>query len=171
MNSKKPLTTENAMLRAATLCSRAEQAESEIRKKLSNWGLQQNEAENVIERLKKDNYLNASRYAHALTNDRFRFSHWGKVKIAYILRQKGIPQSEIEAALSEIDDEAYRNTLIELLKAKLRITPEKEPMKLRASLVRFASARGFESRLIFPVLSALLKDGCADEYPEDNEDF
>ena len=54
-----------------------------------------------------DKYIDDKRYAAAFANDKIKFSHWGKIKVAYALRQKNIPQQFIDYALSLINSNEY----------------------------------------------------------------
>lgn len=157
-----PLSEENALYRAAALCSRCEQAESDIRTKLKGWGISGDEAEKIITRLISEKYIDENRYAHAYCRDKFRFSSWGRVKIAFALRQKHISSEAIEAALAEIDENAYQDALQTTLRAKFRSLRGKEPAQVRASLYRFAASRGFEPNLVMSAITEITKDAEAE---------
>lgn len=166
------ITPENALYRAAALCSRCEQAEADIRKKLKTWGITSSDAEKIIARLYEGNYLNERRYAEAFALDKFRFNGWGRTKISFSMRQKGISQDSIAEALQEIDETEYRMKLREILQSKFHTLHDKEHQLQRASLFRFAASRGFEPALISQEVSLLLKnlddDGfCMEDYIDD----
>ena len=103
------------MNRAAALCARSEQAPGDIRDKLVKWGLSQSDVNQVLQQLVEQGFINEERYAKAFVKDRFAFNGWGKIKIAYQLRQKGIPDEIINEAMTAIDDSQYRDRLIGLL--------------------------------------------------------
>ena len=104
---RKPITPDNAFLRLATLCARCEQAEGDLRKKLRDWGIASSDADAIIDRLKQERYLDNERYAHAYCRDKLRFNGWGRIKIAFMLKGKGVEQEFIDAALAQIDEEQY----------------------------------------------------------------
>lgn len=146
MNSpKRPLTPTQALNRAAALCSRSEQAPGDIREKLTKWGLSRNDADSVLRQLTEQGFLDEVRFARAYVKDKFTFNGWGKIKIAHQLRQKGIPGDVIDDAMGVIDDERYRERLIELLRAKWRTFKDREPRAAWAAMMRFAVSRGFET--------------------------
>ena len=151
----KPITPENAYLRLATLCARSEQAEGDLRKKLHDWGIAVNDSNDIIARLKQERYLDNERYARAYCRDKLRFNGWGRIKIAFMLRGKGIEQEYIDAALAEINEEQYIATLENALAAKAKTLGDKAPEQFTASLMRFASSRGFEPSIIFPAIERL----------------
>lgn len=152
---RKPITPDNAFLRLATLCARSEQAEGDLRRKLHDWGVAPHDTDAIISRLKQERYLDNERFARAYCRDKLRFNGWGRIKIGYMLRDKGIEQEFIDAALSEISDEQYSAILHDALTAKAKTLSNKEPQQARASLLRFAASRGFEPSLIFPAIERL----------------
>lgn len=145
--SKRPLTVEQATNRAAALCARCEQAPADINDKLMKWGLSARDAAGVTRQLIDEGFLNEQRFARAFVKDRFAFNGWGKIKIAHQLRQKGIPSDIIDEAMSVIDEDQYRQRLIELLRAKWRTVKDREPRAAWAAMMRFAASRGFETQL------------------------
>jgi len=148
MNSpKRPLTASQALSRAAALCSRSEQAPADIRQKLLRWGLNANDASQVLNQLAEQGFIDEERYARAFVNDRFTFNGWGKTKIAYQLRIKGIPAETAQEALALIDEQEYRDRLVELLRAKWRTVGNREQAAAIAAMMRFAASRGFEASL------------------------
>ena len=135
------------MNRAASLCARSEQAPADIREKLVKWGLSVSAANQVLAQLIEQGYIDERRFARAFVNDRFRFNGWGKIKIAHQLRLKGITHEIIDEAMTAIDDEQYRERLMELLRAKWRDVSDREPRAAWAAMMRFAASRGFETSL------------------------
>lgn len=131
------------------LCARSEQAPQDMLQKAVRLGLDPEEAEELIEQLKEEHYLDASRYAMAFVNDKFRFEHWGRVKISYALRNKGIDDSVISIALDEkIDPEDYLETCCNLMQSRMRGMELPLSQNDRARLYRFLAQRGFESSVI-----------------------
>ena len=152
---RKPITPDNAFLRLTTLCARCEQAEGDLRKKLRDWDIAPSDSDAIIMRLKQERYLDNERFAHAYCRDKLRFNGWGRIKIAFMLKGKGIEQEFIDAAIAEIDEEQYITILNEALEAKARSLNGKDPQQARAALLRFAASRGFESSVIFPAIEHL----------------
>lgn len=120
------LTYKEAHVKAGALCARAEKAPCEIRQKaVRDWGLEQDDADRLVEELKKEGFINEERYARAFVNDKFKYAHWGKTKIANALRQKSIDREIIDAALEEVVDE------------------ETELQALKQILIRHAMSKGY----------------------------
>ena len=133
-----------ALTATAGYCSIAEHCISEVVEKLKRFELTSEDQTKLIRRLQDEGYLNESRYVKAFVKDKFRFSKWGRIKIRYALRQKGISSSLAEEGLSEIAEEDYREMLTDLLRQKKRSIKANSPYELRGKLLRFAAGRGFE---------------------------
>jgi regulatory protein len=141
---KREISAETALNRLAAMCSRSEHCEADVRRKLADWGMDAASADGIVRRLVSEHYVDDARYAHAYVRDKFRFNSWGRVKIAYMLRGKGIAADVIALALEEIDAADYAATLSQLLRDKWREVCRRDPDKARAALLRFAAGRGFE---------------------------
>lgn len=135
------------MNRAAALCARSEQSSGDIREKLLKWGLVGNDVAMVLQQLVEQGFIDDSRFARAFVKDRFAFNGWGRIKIAHQLRLKGIPADVIDEAMTAIDEDAYRDRLLELLRAKWRAVKDREPRAAWAAMMRFAASRGFEASI------------------------
>ena len=138
------LTFEQALQRAASLCSVSEHCIQDINTKLKNWGVNQSDAEKIIDYLIDEKYIDEARYAQAYTNDKFRFAHWGRIKIKAMLRLQHISESHINEALDNIPQEEYEEILDGVIKSKQRSMNECESFSARGKIIRFALQRGFE---------------------------
>lgn len=124
------------------LCSGREYCTSEIYAKASKLSEGDGDvADAVLESLKADRFVDDLRYASAFARDKSALSGWGRNKISYALRGKGIDGETIALALQEIDTEAAGKKLDGVLAAKYRTLSEDPQKKLK--LIRFALGRGF----------------------------
>jgi len=142
-----------ALQRAAALCSRQEQCSSHIREKLNTWKVTAEDAEKIIDLLKREKFLDDLRFATFYVRDKFRFNAWGKIKLTVMLTQKKIPQAVIEEAMKQIDPELYKQTCTRLISEKAATLNESNQFKRKGKLFRYAAQRGFESDLIHQILS------------------
>ena len=110
----------------------------------------------ILSHLRKENFLDETRFVAAFVRDKFRFSQWGRVKIAYALRQKNVSEAIVADALCLIDDDEYAEVLLELLRNKKKSLKSGSDYEKSAKLVRFAQSRGFESDIIFKTIKKLL---------------
>lgn len=126
---------QKAYKQASALCARSEHCRRDISERLRRSELSRDEIEALLDRLEDEGFINHERYAQAFVSDKFRFAHWGRLKIRAALMQKGIPSDLITAALSEkIDDEEYLASLRHILQ------------KGKPSL---ALSRGYEPHLVY----------------------
>lgn len=140
---------------AAARCARQECSRRDISTKLVGKGATAAEAREVVDRLVSEGFIDDARYARAFVADKFRFEHWGRVKISYMLHLKGLPDNVVDEALQQIDEAQYAETLKDFLEGKLRTVRAATPYALRQKVARAAISRGFEPDLVFQVLDLL----------------
>ncbi|MCU0455733.1 MAG: RecX family transcriptional regulator [Bacteroidales bacterium] len=143
-----------ALARAMALCSGSEHCMEEIRSKLAAWKVGEADSERIINVLVRENFINEKRYAEAYVKDKFRHNKWGRIKIRAGLRLKKIPAELISTALGSIDNETYVNSLREMISAHRKSVRAKNQFDLKGKLYRFGLSRGFESDLLYSILSA-----------------
>jgi len=145
-----------AFNRASSLCARQEQCCFDIRKKLQKWNVLPDDQEKIIDLLVQEKFIDESRFATSYVRDKFRFNNWGREKIRWQLKQKGISNENIDHALAQIDEEDYKKTLFFLMKKKKEQLKNRELNKVKAALIRNAVSKGFEMDIIFPIVEQLL---------------
>lgn len=150
------MTYEQALNRAAAYCSQAERATQEVLQKLEAWEVSDEDAARILEFLRKERFLDEQRYVHAFVNDKFTYERWGRIKIVYALRAKGVTGAVVTNTLDDvIDPDQYVETLTDLLRAKMRGMKTPLLPNDRAKLYRFAAQRGFESAVVGQALQRL----------------
>lgn len=147
------LTFEQALQRAASLCSSSEHCISDIEEKLYRWGVDKADSEKVIDTLLDEKYIDETRYAIAYTRDKLRFSHWGRIKIRTMLRAQHISEADVNNAFDDIDQEEYLGILESIINKKRQTMDDTESYASRAKLIRFAMQRGFEMHEITKFIS------------------
>ena len=152
----KEMTAAEALHRAAAYCPKAEHCISEVSEKLRQWGIGPDDAETIIARLLQEKFIDEARFARSFVGDKFRYSRWGRIKIAYALRAKRVPEALVYDALDErIDEEEYIESLVDLLESKRRQTRAADSYELKGKLFRFAAGRGYESDAISEALKRI----------------
>lgn len=138
------------------LCSRREYCCADVLKK-SKDALEGDikAAQEVVDSLVKDKYVDDLRYASAYARDKASIQGWGDVKIKYMLSAKGISASVISEALQEIDRDKSLSRLHKLLENKLRSL--RDDPQCRLKLLRFALSRGYSYDEVTTVLDHLLR--------------
>jgi regulatory protein len=149
-------TAQEIFAKMAALCSRSEQCSTDIHKKITAAGLGSDEADEIIEKLKAEKFIDDERYVRSYVSDKFKFNKWGKVKIRHYLKMKGLSDECIQNGLDEIDGDKYRETLIKTLKEKARKVKKKNKFEKMGQLIRFARNRGFEPEIIHRYLNEVV---------------
>lgn len=150
------LSYQQALKSAAVVCSKSEKCSSDMMISLRQWGLSDEEITTGIEFLIQENFIDDERYALHFVHDKFRLNKWGKVKIAYMLRQKQIAQHLIEKSLDSIANEDYEKTIRELLIAKVKSIKGTSVHERKGKLAVFAQGRGFESEIAYRIAGEII---------------
>ena len=114
MLPKKSLTKEQAYQKLKHYCAYQDRCHSEVKTKAYSLGLRKPEVEELTSKLIEENCLNEERFAKAFAGGKFRIKQWGRIKIRSELKNKQISYYCIAAALDEIDDLKYKETLHKL---------------------------------------------------------
>jgi regulatory protein len=143
------------LIKVASFCAYQERTLKEVRQKLREWEVIDEDAEPVIKELIAQNYLNEERFARAFAGGKFRVKKWGRLKIRQEMKLKGLSNELIQKGLTEIDGDAYEEVLRDLLEKKVR-SLRGEPLAVKQKTVRFALSRGFESDIVWDLLKTIV---------------
>jgi len=151
--------TEKAFQKIRHYCAYQERSHYEVKQKLYSFGLYKNEVEELLSRLIEENYLNEERFAIAFAGGKFRMKQWGKVKIGYELKQKGVSPYNIKKALASIPEEDYEKTFEKLSDEKLKsVRSEKNIFIKKRKLQQYLLQKGFETGMISAFVNGLKSD-------------
>ena len=139
---------EDFFLKASYYCSLSEHCIQKVREKLVQWETPKEYIDPIIDKLLEDDYINEERFAKSFVKDKFRFNHWGRIKISTHLRALGISSENIATAMQEIGDEEYTKMLDEIVEKKRKTIKNGTDYEIRAKLLRHALSRGFEYDLV-----------------------
>lgn len=139
------ITLDSCLQRLESLCARSEHCEHELREKMRRWQLPEKAADKVIETLRREDYINDSRFARAYALDKLRYSQWGRGKLHYMMRALQLPEEAVNQALDEIDEEEYEAIRQSLIEKKNREIKDRDPYTRKAKLQRFLYSRGFST--------------------------
>ena len=90
-------------------CAYQERCHQEVEQKLKQLGVYGTPADQVISSLIEQNYLNETRFAAHFVSGKFSIKKWGKIRLIRELKQRNISEWNIQNALKEISDTAYRD--------------------------------------------------------------
>jgi regulatory protein len=108
-----------------------------------------------LEWLRENNYLNEARFVEIFVRSKFNQKSWGRTKINYELRKRGISASLLASAWDGIDDADY------IEKARALLKKKKDEIKTGTSPQRyqkcynFGLSKGYESTLVRELLKPL----------------
>ena len=117
---EKITTPKQALERAKWLCAKQERCQSEIHKKLKEWGIEEENAQEIVTQLIIDNFIDEKRFSQLYCRSKFNQLKWGKIKISYELKQKGISEKCIQYGLKELDNKVYIETLQKEIEKKTK---------------------------------------------------
>lgn len=137
-----------ALSTLAALCAKAEYCTGDMDDKMRRWGLDEEARQRVIDYLVSHQYVDNERYCRAFVNDKVKYNHWGRNKIAQALWQKRVPEDIATAVLDEVPEEDYLDALRPMLKAKWPTIKADTDYERSMKLIRFAMGRGFELETI-----------------------
>lgn len=149
------ITVREAIVKASEICSRSEKCRGDIAEKCREWHLSGEETREVTDWLVREKFIDHGRYATSFVRDKFRFNQWGKIKIAYALRQKQVEEVFIREALDSLPEEEYTEVLHKLLESKARTVKGGDAYTRRGKLLTFVMGRGFETELAGRILSGM----------------
>ncbi|MEI7585631.1 regulatory protein RecX [Runella sp.] len=142
------------LIKLASFCAYQERTLKEVRQKLREWEVADEDTEPVVAELIAQNYLNEERFARSFARGKFRVKKWGRLKIRQEMKLKGLSNELIQKGLMEIDGDAYEELLRDLLEKKAR-SLRGESLVVKQKIVRFALSRGFESDIVWDLLKTM----------------
>ncbi len=133
--------------RAQRYCSLNEKCEDDVQKKLKEWKAHPSLFTAILNDLKKEKYIDEERYVKAFARDKFRFSKWGKIKIAYALKGKKISDENIQKGLDAVDQNDYSDFIEKEVKLKFASVKGKDDFEKKGKTLRYMAGKGFELEL------------------------
>jgi len=149
---KKHLTKEQALQKLKHFCAYQERSHSDVKEKLYKLGVWKKDHDEIITALIEEEYLNEERYAIAFAGGKFRIKNWGRVKIKYALKQKGVSEYCIKKALKQIDETEYKKILNKLAKEKYASLKADQFIVRKKKTMDYLMMKGFEMQLVKDVM-------------------
>ncbi|MDP1529408.1 MAG: recombination regulator RecX [Rhodoferax sp.] len=129
--------------RALRLLARREHSRAELVRKLERAGFARHDIAPLLDEFEAKNWLSDRRFAESYVAD--HRARAGSVKLAYDLRQRGVPDSIIEAVVSDNRDSELDRAR-EVWQKKFCTAPADAAEKARQ--IRFMQSRGFTPEVI-----------------------
>jgi regulatory protein len=139
----------------ARYCAYQERCVQELEQKMKTFEVTPSDYPFYLEWLRENNYLNEARFVEIFVRSKFNQKSWGRTKINYELRKRGISASLLASAWDGIDDADY------IEKARALLKKKKDEIKTGTSPQRyqkcynFGLSKGYESALVRELLKPL----------------
>lgn len=151
----KPLTPDQVLDKMAKYCAYQERCVKDVRDKLKDFDLSQEEKDKILAYLLDNRFVNDRRFAECFVRGKINQSGWGLNKIRFHLIQKGIAKDIIDEALKQPDEEDYRQRLIDILKTKAKTVKAGNEFEKKRKLAAYAMQKGFEAAVVWETLKDL----------------
>ena len=144
-----------AVDRAVRFLAYRPRSAAEIRRTLSEKKTPEEVIEAAVEHLSKMGYVDDEAFATFWVENRSTFKPLSPRALRYELRQKGVKDADIEAALGDLDanDAAYRAA-----RSQVRAQRRKTREVFRTKMSAFLQRRGFDFDVIRPVVEQLIAE-------------
>ncbi len=133
--------------RALGLLARREHSRAELARKLETAGFAREEIAMLLDTFEAKNWLSDQRFAESYVAD--HRARAGNIKLAYDLRQRGVPDSVIAGVLSDNRDSELKRAQA-VWQKKFGTVPSNAAEK--AKHIRFLQSRGFSAEVIRRVI-------------------
>jgi regulatory protein len=158
---------ERAFQQAMLFLSYRARSESEIRQNLRKHEIPEPVIEQTLDRLRQDGLANDDQFARAWVENRSTFRPRSRRLMAMELRQKGLNDEAVSAAIADVDDEALA---YEAAQKKVARYKDLEWNEFRKKLSDFLARRGFSYSVVAPVVTRIWNEARNDEQHYEEED-
>ena len=139
----------------ARYCAYQERCISEIKQKMRDLLVGESDFANYLTWLSENNYLNEARFVELYVRSKFNQKHWGRNKIMFELKKRGISDSILSHAWNDIDEADYVSQLTKILRKKKEEIKAGTSQQKYQKCYAFALSKGYESSLIVTHLKGL----------------
>ncbi|PKQ45870.1 regulatory protein RecX [Confluentibacter flavum] len=154
---KKTYTLQEATKKLEHYCAYQERSHQEVRQKLMDMYMIPEAIDVITIHLFEHNFLNEERFAKAYVSGKFNIKKWGKSRLAYQLKQKGVSKCNINLAIDGISDKQYIDVFNSLANKKVDLIKESDKWKKKKKFVDYFIRLGWESYLVYDKANELIK--------------
>lgn len=130
-------------LKMCKYCAGAEHCEWDVRNVLSRYEPSEEDIQLILAYLRKEKYLDDSRYCSAFVHDKVSYQGWGREKIRMALEQRRLPSECISQALDGIDMEEYYKILLDIIIKREAHVEDLEDFPAQAQIIQYCIQKGF----------------------------
>ena len=132
-------------------CMYQDRCIQEVKKKLTRLQVAPKTKSKIINHLIDDDYLNEVRFTKSFIQGKLRIKKWGRIKLNYELRKRGVTKFIIDQEINKISKEDYCHYFNEFSNNKIKTLKGSKDQKKR-SFVNYFTYRGWEINLIYEKL-------------------
>ncbi len=131
-------------------------SKGEIEQKLKNLHYLPDTIEMVLYKLEREGFLDDEDFARQWTESRLNQGKYGRKKIAFELKRKGVSEEQIRSALEDTDPEQELESAVNLAqKFWVRRKTDEDPRKAKQRIFAMLCRRGFGYDVVRQAIEAL----------------
>ena len=135
-------------------CIYQDRCEKEVKKKLYTFNVEKDLQLKIINYLIDNDYLNEERFTKLFIQGKLRIKKWGKMKLKFELKSRGVENSMIDKYINDILDDEYTAYFNEFSSNKIKFLKGTKDQKKR-SFINYFTYRGWENYLIYQKLKEI----------------
>lgn len=135
-------------------CMYQERCIQEVKKKLTRLQVIPKSKSKIINHLIDDDYLNEVRFTKSFIQGKLRIKKWGRIKLNYELKIRGVKKFIIDEEINKISKEDYYDYFNEFSNNKIKTLKGSKEQKKR-SFINYFTYRGWENNLIYEKLNEI----------------
>ena len=135
-------------------CMYQERCIQEVKKKLTRLQVVPKTKSKIINHLIDDDYLNEVRFTKSFIQGKLRIKKWGRIKLNYELKIRGVKKIIIDEEINKISKANYYDYFNEFSNNKIKILKGSKEQKKR-SFINYFTYRGWENNLIYEKLNEI----------------
>lgn len=144
--------------KAAKYCAYQPRCTNEVMTKLKQLGANEKSAYKIILSLKNEGFINDELFAEYFAVGKNRNNHWGKFRIIFELKRKGLTDDIINKALESIDHLEYNSILERLAEKKINSVKDDDKNIIFQKTMAYLVNKGFEKEMAYSVLNKLINN-------------
>ena len=135
-------------------CMYQERCIQEVKKKLTRLQVVPKSKSKIINHLIDDDYLNEVRFTKSFIQGKLRIKKWGRIKLNYELKIRGVKKFIIDGEINKISKRDYYDYFNEFSNNKIKTLKGSKEQKKR-SFINYFTYRGWENNLIYEKLNEI----------------
>lgn len=135
-------------------CIYQDRCVKEVKKKLYTFNIEKDLQLKIINYLIDNDYLNEERFTKLFIQGKLRIKKWGKIKLKYELKSRGVENSMIDKYINNISEDEYTAYFDEFTSNKIKFLKGNIDQKKR-SFINYFTYRGWENYLIYQKLKEI----------------